>query len=736
MSDVLGQCREFLSAVFDSADVVEFRTLGPVSKQWGTLDALPRILAQLEKSNASGAQCYFGANPRKQPGGSTADAVALARCVFADFDGGVTVEDAWSRVKSAGLPMPTVTLSTGGGVHCWWRLEQPVADARRWSKLQKILAESLRSDPSVHDWPRIMRLPGFVNHKYEHKPAAVLVDVDGERVYSLERLSPTRKTMGERSRAFIERGQTASGDGRRETMFAVACDLRDRGWSPEDAVAAIMPRMQSLGLSAEDVADCPRQIRNAWRREPRTIGDVAGDAPLASPVKPRDPFEVASLVSVESEWQYLAGLLDVLEEKPLEARELAGLVQPAMLSAKGTADVHAAILHAFELVGEPSRADVRTALRGKSLATGKDWQSDPVRQVFVELLADPLANRSQAVRLSRQAAAEVADLHRRRRGILLAADYVLGLRLGESDGVSQLVEEMQSVRLEGPDRGVVSFAEAVEEWSRHEQVPTVRTLLEPFDRATDGGLPMGGLTTFVAPPSAGKSAMAVQLVVGALLADADLRVVYGLGEMDAQSLARRMACVGASILGHPAVTMQDAGARSPQARETLRELVGVFGDRLSILQPPLTVERLDEQVQRTGARLAVVDYMQLIEASGESRVEQLDGIVGRLRNLAIRRQAAVVVISSTAKATGEGSRIGQFARGTAEADYASELLYLAAVDEHEDVDGTRGFVWQCKKARNLRPVDVELRFDGALQTFSAVVEPFVEFTRFEPGRPA
>lgn len=450
------------------------------------------------------------------------------------------------------------------------------------------------------------------------------------------------------------------------------------------------------------------------------------------PPRSGDPFDVAGLLDESAERQYLAGLLDVLQEKPLEARELASLVQPAMLAAVGTAEVHAAILSAFEAVGQPMRADVLAALRGNAAAVGVDWQSDPVRHLFIDLVADELSVGPQAVRLSRQAAAEVADLYRRRRGIMLAADYVLGLRFGESSSVSQLVEAMQTVRLEGPGRNVSTFAEAVEEWSRHERVPTVQTLLEPFDRATDGGLPIGGLTTFVAPPQAGKSAMAVQLVVGALLADADLRVVYGLGEMDPQSLARRAACVGASLLGHPAVTMADAGSRSRQARETLAALVGQIGERLSIVESPLTVERLDEQVQRTGAQLVVVDYLQLVAAEGESRVEQLDGIVGRLRDLAIRRQAAVIVISSMAKSTGESSRIGQFARGTGEADYASELLYLGVLDEREDHDGTRGVVWQCKKARNLRQVDVELRFDGALQTFSGRVEPFPEFSRFEP----
>jgi replicative DNA helicase len=447
-----------------------------------------------------------------------------------------------------------------------------------------------------------------------------------------------------------------------------------------------------------------------------------------------DPFDVSHLVQPDAERQYLAALLEVLERQPGEARELASAVEPAMLAAPGTAEVHAAIRESFEVNGQPVRADVLAVLRRRAEAAGLEWHCDPVRDLLVELIEDQLGTGPQAARLCRQAGGEIADLHRRRRGIMLAADYVLGLRYGESDGVSQLVEAMQAVRLEGPGRGVMSFTDAVAEWSRHERVPTVRTLLEPFDRATEGGLPIGGLTTFVAPPQAGKSAMAVQLVLGSLLADADLRAVYGLGEMDPQSLARRMACVGASLLGHEPVTMTDAGARSRQARETLARLVEMLGDRLSIVQTPLTVERLDEQVQRIGARLVVVDYLQLVEAAGENRVEQLDAIVGRLRDLAIRRQAAVIIISSMAKATGEGSRIGQFARGTGEADYASELLYLAAVDEHEDADGTRGVVWQCKKARNLRQVDVELRFDGALQTFSGVVEPFPEFPRFEPGR--
>jgi len=302
VSNALHQCQQFLSAIFDATDVIEFRTLKPVTKNWSTIADLPAIVEKIEKLNAQGAQCYFGANPRKQSGESKEDGVALARALFVDFDHGVSVEEAWSRIKAARLPMPTATVVTGGGVHCWWRLDQPVTDRKLWSSLQKSLALALGSDPSVHDWPRLARMPGLANHKYEHKPVAELVDVDATRVYSLDKLRPTAKPMSDATRAFIQRGEVAPGRGRRESMFSAACDLRDQGWSPDEAEAALMPRMRECSLSSDDVADCPRQIHNAWKREPRATVSTAtpSTASTSSRVETWRPFPTRSMPKVVS----------------------------------------------------------------------------------------------------------------------------------------------------------------------------------------------------------------------------------------------------------------------------------------------------------------------------------------------------------------------------------------------------------------------------------------------------
>jgi hypothetical protein len=176
--DALSQCIDFLGAIFEPEDIIEFRPLPPAAgRRWAPLPEIPDIVEWLERINKDEnqrAHAYFGANPRRAIGASQAEGVALARCLFADFDGGVVVEDALSRVKAAGYPMPTAILESGGGVHCWWRLEQPVDDAELWHLRMKAMAAALGSDQSICDWPRIMRLPGFVNWKHEQRPLAHL----------------------------------------------------------------------------------------------------------------------------------------------------------------------------------------------------------------------------------------------------------------------------------------------------------------------------------------------------------------------------------------------------------------------------------------------------------------------------------------------------------------------------------------------------------------------------------
>lgn len=290
--DVLDQCIDFLGAIFEPEDIIEYRPLPPsAGRRWAPLAELPDIVEWLERVNRDENQrvhAYFGANPRKSKNASQAEGVALARCLFADFDGGVVVEDALARVRAAGFPMPTAIIESGGGVHLWWRLAEPMHDAAAWHDRMKAISAALGSDPAICDWPRIMRLPGFVNWKYEQTPRAHLWDCDPTRIYPLEKFSGQAvqaivvkpKSMSDLTRRFLEEGFTLAA-GRRQTMFTVACDMAARGWGVAEATSSIMERMRRVGLRQDDLEDCPRQIANAWKR---TRLPVLGSADEAVPV--------------------------------------------------------------------------------------------------------------------------------------------------------------------------------------------------------------------------------------------------------------------------------------------------------------------------------------------------------------------------------------------------------------------------------------------------------------------
>jgi len=289
---------QLLGFIFEADDLIEFRTLGRVvSSRWATLGEAAAKIEELA-ALGQGVQVYFGANPRSRQGGKAED-VALARCLFADFDGGTTVEQARLRWKDACIPEPTVIVSTGGGVHAWWRLLEPVADLADWTRRQKALARRLGADQSCTDAPRIMRLPGFVNWKYPHRPLCVVEGCEPDNAYSLEEFPEPAQfeeqaaaeevvpgSMGSLSRRFLADGYVMPA-GRRQTIFTVACDLRARQWAQGDAERAIVTVAKRLGLTGEELQDIPRQIRNAFSKDRvPLVGSAEDTAPVVDDTPP------------------------------------------------------------------------------------------------------------------------------------------------------------------------------------------------------------------------------------------------------------------------------------------------------------------------------------------------------------------------------------------------------------------------------------------------------------------
>ena len=172
---------KYAACVFEPTDIVEVRQLPSGKRSWWRASQLADAALTLYYENRRGQNIHIGANPRRDRGESKSNGIACARCIFADFDE-MDVATARQRWLKVGLPPPTLTLASGHGIHAYWRLKEPMQDLKAWSWIQKRLIQLLDSDGAIHDPARLMRLPGYINHK---KPKAIcqIIKADPLRRY-------------------------------------------------------------------------------------------------------------------------------------------------------------------------------------------------------------------------------------------------------------------------------------------------------------------------------------------------------------------------------------------------------------------------------------------------------------------------------------------------------------------------------------------------------------------------
>lgn len=250
---------EFFDALFDESDILEVRRFPSKRQDWIAAPYAAMVAA------ASTEDVYFGANPRTRKGGSTAQEVALARCVFVDFDHVADPKHAEELIRNADLPAPTCVVQSGRGVHAYWRLDEPLTDMVRWNAVQRGLIEALGTDKAIHDPPRIMRMPGSVNTK---NGVTARVFVIRDAVYPIDEFpeasrretpaptgfppvkSPDR--LSRRTLLFLHAG--AQEGSRNAELFAAACDMAGNGYLLSEIESQLIPAAQRCGLDADEAA--------------------------------------------------------------------------------------------------------------------------------------------------------------------------------------------------------------------------------------------------------------------------------------------------------------------------------------------------------------------------------------------------------------------------------------------------------------------------------------------------
>src|SRR6202789_3796668 len=172
----------------------------------------PRYLAWLAHENRNGANVYVAANPllsgsRKR----TKESIASVRHLYIDIDTDGDARLATLRASDA-VPTPSAILSTSPGKYqVLWRVEG--FDFASQESALKLLAVAFGGDPACTDCNRVLRLPGFLNRKYDpaHRvtveypcdsvwtPAAFRLDSGVVDAMLFDHVIPPRKQPGKQS---------------------------------------------------------------------------------------------------------------------------------------------------------------------------------------------------------------------------------------------------------------------------------------------------------------------------------------------------------------------------------------------------------------------------------------------------------------------------------------------------------------------------------------------------------
>ena len=232
----------------------------------GSLAAQADVLTRL---NDLGAGIFVTVNKTDGKGRTSAN-IVKPRAVFIDADG--ELSKPWAI-------QPTVIVKSKRGVHFYWVLweGESIAD---FTTTQKKLARYYGSDPSVHDLPRVMRLPGFFHHKAEPFMVSI-VENHPHRAYGLEqvvaahpvpepvlvhRSAPQMVPRGVSSYQNWSKKREASVGSRHKTAFSIAAEGFVRGFD-EDVVLAITGGWCDEHGIGSDVGSVVRSARrNVERR--------------------------------------------------------------------------------------------------------------------------------------------------------------------------------------------------------------------------------------------------------------------------------------------------------------------------------------------------------------------------------------------------------------------------------------------------------------------------------------
>jgi replicative DNA helicase len=291
----------------------------------------------------------------------------------------------------------------------------------------------------------------------------------------------------------------------------------------------------------------------------------------------------------------------------------------------------------------------------------------------------------------------------------------------------RIVRQIQDGIGAGAQGGAHDLLAIIDQWSKREAEKLVPTGFAPLDQAFGGGLPVG-LHGIAAAPGAGKSALALQLTAGALLRDPEARVVWLRGEMTNDLLLSKLLACWSQLRGDDLepLAIKEALHRGAGATPVYRDLATVVGDRLVVVDPPITPSSIERWIEEVRPSLVVLDQLQLVEAAGFSdKRNEIEHVVQRLANASTRHDLPIVVVSMVASSRTDGQTgIGAITKESNRLDYAAHTF--VTLSPQGEADSMKRVTMRIQKSRTGRTGDHELWFHGSTQFFMPAAAPEYE----------
>lgn len=129
-----------------------------VSRQFLTYEELKRAEFPSDKN------IYVGMYERRKKGDGTTENCVKTNAIYLDFDK-VSLDVIKCRIKSSGLPYPSMVINSGNGYHVYWILDHSIGHELK--PILNELSSILKADRAATTIAQILRVPGTFNVKDE-----------------------------------------------------------------------------------------------------------------------------------------------------------------------------------------------------------------------------------------------------------------------------------------------------------------------------------------------------------------------------------------------------------------------------------------------------------------------------------------------------------------------------------------------------------------------------------------